>query len=50
MTIQCAIAYIQGDKTYFSEQKKAILAAILDFFQSALMGKETHGHAPIELN
>ena len=41
MAMQCAIAYIQGDKTCFLQKKSAILAATLDFFQASLMGKES---------
>ena len=31
MTMQCAIAYKKGDKTFFLEQKSAIWAATLEF-------------------
>ena len=37
MVMQCTIAYIQSDKKYVVEHTSAILVAILDFFQSALM-------------
>ena len=45
MAMQCAIAYIQGDKT------TVIMAAILDVFQSALMEIDSawpHSYMPIE--
>ena len=48
MAMQCAKAYIQGDKKCFSEQKLAIFAAILDFdFNQHTWEQEAHGHIPI---
>ena len=39
--MQCAKAYIQADKMFYVEHKLAILVAIFDFFQSALLKMES---------
>ena len=36
--MQCALAYVQGDIMWFSKQKLAILAAILDLKKKKMMG------------